>query len=208
MVGIPCLMKTTLSLLFGLLLGFGAHAQTPTHRHSFGVGFERVGLDAPDAIGNRCLLNYSRHFRHDRLVVGANLGYLSVSNKRYLANTNHYYVYGKRRERVSADVTLAFDLLKQARHALRLGAGPSLWYRQDELLDGGRYTVNVASGEVTDVQLKWRQEKALNYGFNVLVEYEYALTDQLLVSGKVKFADLNKAGQSAIYGVGIGYRLQ
>ncbi|WP_092678974.1 hypothetical protein [Hymenobacter arizonensis] len=200
-------MKTTLSLLFGLLLGFGAHAQTPTHRHSLGIGFERVGLDAPDAIGNRGLLNYSRHFRNDRLVVGANLGYLNVLNKRYLANTNHYYVYGKRRERISADVTLAFDFLKHARHALRLGAGPSLWYRQDELLDGGRYTVNVATGEVTDVQLKWRQEEALNYGFNVLVEYEYALTAQLLLSGKVKFVDLNKAGQSAIYGVGIGYRL-
>lgn len=201
-------MKTSLSLLFCLLLCFKTYAQTPAYRHSLGVGFERVGLDAPDAIGNRSLLNYSRHFRNDRLIVGANLGYLNVLNKRFLPNTNDYYVYGKRRERISADVTLAFDFLKHPRHALRLGAGPSLWYRQDQLIDDARYTVNLTTGEVTNVQVKWRQEKEFNFGFNVLIEYEYALTDQLLISGKVKFVDLNKAGQSSIYGAGIGYRLQ
>ena len=58
------------------------------------------------------------------------------------------------------------------------------------------------------MQVNWRQEREVKFGFNVLVEYKYALTDQLLLSGKVKFVDPNKAGQSAIYGAGIGYRLQ
>ena len=205
-------MKLLLPLSL-LTLGAGlkaqAQAQTAptTYRHSIGVGFERVGLDAPDAIGNRGLLNYSRHFRNDRLVLGANLGYLNALNAKYLPGTNDYYVYGKRRERISADLTLAFDFLKHARHALRLGAGPSLWYRQDELFDGGRYTVNFTTGEITNVQVRWRQEKEVNFGYNVLVEYEYAFTEQLLVSGKLKFFDSRTAGQSSIYGVGVGYRL-
>ena len=134
------------------------------------------------------------------------LGYLCALNKRFIAHD--YYVYGKRRERISADVTLAFDFLKQVRHALRLGAGPSVWYRQDQLLDETRYTIVLTTDEVSNVQVNWRQGREVNFGFNVLVEHEYALTDQLLLSGKVKFVDLNKAGQSAIYGAGIGYRLQ
>ena len=203
-------MKTKLPLVIScLLLARGAHAQTPAppvYRHSVGIGFERVGLDAPDAIGNRGLLNYSRHFRNDRLVVGANLGYVNAQNRRYLPGTNDFYVYGKRRERITADFTAAFDFLRHPRHAFRLGAGPSLWYRQDELFDGGRYTVNLTTGQATNVNVRWRQEKEWNFGYNVLVEYEYALTQQVLVSGKMKFFDSRKAGQSTIYGFGLGYR--
>lgn len=51
------IMKTKLPLVVScLLLSAGAHAQTPespTYKHSVGIGFERVGLDAPDDIGNR-----------------------------------------------------------------------------------------------------------------------------------------------------------
>lgn len=182
----------------------GAHAQAPTYRHSLGVGFERVGLDAPDAIGNRGLLHYARYLGNGRLVLGGDLGYVNVLNRRYLVND--FYVDGKRRERVTADVTLAFDFIKHARHALRLGAGPSLWYRQDELMNGAHFTLS-SSGEVSNVRVAWRQEKEVNYGFNTLLEYEYALTSQLLVSGKLKVVSVNNAGQSSIYGVGVGYRL-
>jgi len=204
-------MKTKLPLVFPcLLLAAGAHAQTPAppvYRHSVGVGFERVGLDMPDAIGNRGLLNYSRHFRNDRLVVGANLGYVNAQNRRYLPGTNDFYVYGKRRKRVTSDLTAAFDFIRHPRHAFRIGAGPSLWYRNDEPLRSLGYTLNLTTGEVTNVRTEWGSPiKEVNFGYNVLVEYEYALTQQVLVSGKLKFFDSRKAGQSTIYGFGLGYR--
>lgn len=202
-------MKRFLPLIaLGLLATSNAQAQAPTsYKHSVGVGFERVGLDGPDDIGNRYLVRYARHLRNDRVAVMVNLGYMSVLNSVNLPGTN-YYVEGKRRQRVTTDVTAAFDFIKHPRHAFRVGAGPSLWYREDEGFGGGKYTVNLLTGEVTNVQVKWQPVvKEINFGYNVLVEYEYALTDQLLVSGKLKFFDSRKAGQSTIYGVGLGYRL-
>lgn len=200
-------MKTSLQILFCLLLVFGAQAQTATYRHSIGVGFERVGLDLPDAVGERYLLRYARHLRNDRIALIGNLGYMSVANRVYLPGTTDYYVKGQRRQRVTTDITAAFDFVRHPRHAFRLGAGPSLWYRREELSNGIHYTVH-SDGSVTDVRADWRSEKAFDVGFNVLIEYEYALTDQFLLSGKVKFVDLSKAGQSSIYGGGIGYRLR
>jgi hypothetical protein len=97
--------------------------------------------------------------------------------------------------------------IRHPRHAFRLGIGPSLWYRQDALLDGVTYTVNVTTNEISNVRAEWRQIKEVNFGYNVLMEYEYAFTERLLVSGKLKFFDSRQAGQSSIYGVGLGYRL-
>jgi hypothetical protein len=186
----------------------GANAQSFVHQHSIGVGLERIGLDGPDDIGNRYLLRYARHFRNDRLVLVSNLGYVNALNRRYLQGAGDYYVTGKPRERFTADVTLAFDFIKHPRHAFRLGAGPSLWYRRDEPLGAVNYTVS-SGGEVTNVRAQWQPLiKELNYGFNVLVEYEYALTDRVLASASLKFVDLERAGPSSIYGLGLGYRLR
>ncbi len=201
-------MKTYLLLLVCLLLAFGVQAQLPTYRHTVSVGFERVGLDGPDAIGNRYLVRYARHLRNDRIALMANLGYMSVLNRVDLPGAANYYVEGKRRQRVTTDLTAAFDFIRHPRHAFRLGAGPSLWYRQEELSNGIHYTL-LSDGSVTNVRADWRPEKGFDFGFNVLIEYEYALTDHLLLSGKVKFVDLGDGGgQSSIYGGGIGYRLR
>jgi hypothetical protein len=201
-------MKLGLFLLGCLLLALGAQAQgqLAPYRYAFGVGLERVGMDAPDAVGNRYLLRYARYLHHDRLVVAANVGYMGVRNRVYLPGAADYYVEGKRRQRVTTDLTVAFDFMRHPRHALRLGAGPSLWYRQEELANSIYYALR-ADGSVTDVRAAWRAEKAFALGINALLEYEYALTDQFLVSGQVKFVDLGKGGQSAIYGGGLGYRL-
>lgn len=200
-------MKILLQSIILCLLVFEVRAQNPIYRHSLGVGFERVGLDGPDMTGSRYLVRYARHFHNDRILLISSFGYVNALNKRYLPGASDYYVIGKPRERLTADVTLAFDFIKHQRHAFRVGAGPSLWYRKDELLESLRWTQN-SNGTVSNVRAEWQPVlKQLNYGFNVLVEYEYALTNQLLVSGKLKFADIERAGPSSIYGVGLGYRL-
>lgn len=202
-------MKKLFPLPVFCLLVLKLQAQNPdypAHRHSLGIGFERVGLDGPDDIGNRYLLGYARHLLKDRVVVGANLGYMSVLNERFI--DGDVYVYGKRRKRVTSDITVAFDFIRHPRHAFRIGAGPSLWYRRDEPLGRVHYRIS-SGGQVTLVQVEWQPVvKEYNYGFNVLVEYEYALTERLLASAKLKFASLESAGQSSIYGVGLGYRLR
>ncbi len=195
-------MKILLIILLVAALGT---AQAQTYRNSVGIGGERVGLDAPDGIGNRYLVRYTRHLRQDRLALQGALGYVSVLNRRYLAND--YFIEGRRRERFTADVTLAFDFLKSPRQALRLGVGPSAWYRREDLLQSARYTLS-STGEVTNVRADWRSEQEVNWGYNLLLEYEYALTSQVVVSGNVKLVSVNApgAGFNSIYGLGAGYR--
>lgn len=179
-------------------------AQAQTYHHSVGIGVERVGLDAPDGIGNRYLAQYTRHLRQDRLTLQGALGYASVLNRRHLGNDD--YIYG-RRQRFTADVTLAFDFLKSPRQALRLGVGPSAWYRREDVLQSLRYSFG-PTGELINVQADWQQERKLELGYNLLLEYEYALTSHVVVSGNMKLIDVNEPGGgiSAIYGLGAGYR--
>lgn len=195
-------MKTLFTIVLVATLGA---AQAQTYRHSVGIGVERVGLDAPDNIGNRYLARYTRHLRQDRLVLQGAVGYVSVVNRRYLAN--NYFIDGRRRERFTADVTLAFDFLKSPRQALRLGIGPSAWYRREDLMVSARYTLS-STGEVTNIRANWRSEQQLNWGYNLLLEYEYALTRQVVVSGNVKLVSVDApgAGFNSIYGLGAGYR--
>ena len=181
-----------------------AHAQLPAYRHSVSLGFERVGLDGPDDIGNRYLGRYARHLFKDRLTVEAGLGYMSVLNRRYIVND--FFVDGKRRKRITSDLTFAFNFLRTPRHAFRLGAGPSLWYRKDQQFGGGTVTVS-SDGTVSNPRIKWFTEEQINYGFNVLIEYEYAFTQHFTLAPRVSFVSLERAGQSSIYGLNLGYRL-
>lgn len=197
-------MKTLFqAVILCTAIGSCAYGQSLTPKYTLGIGIERAGLDAPDVISNRYLVRGGQHFRADRLVLEASLGYLNALNRRFLVN--NFYVNGKRRERVTLDITGSFDFLKNPSHALRLGVGPSVWYKNEESLEAARFTLG-SDGSVTNVRVQWQPRKELNYGFNVLLEYEYALTSWLALSGKLKFASVSQAGLSSIYGVGVDYR--
>jgi hypothetical protein len=194
-------------LLSGLLLGSlitNAHAQTPL-RYSVGIGIERMGLDAPDGLGTRLLLGVGRHLMRDRLLVLASTGYGWADYQAYLG-VNDFYLTGKTRQRFTFDATAAFDLIRHPRHALRVGAGPSLWYRREELLDGARFTIT-SQNQIIIRETYWRPVSEFNYGFNALVEYELALTSRLLFRVNTKFVSLKQAGQNTLYGGGVAYRL-
>lgn len=192
------------SILSSLLLNISAYAQLPAYRQSVRLGFERVGLDGPDDIGNRYLGRYARHLFKDRLMIEVGLGYMNVLNRRYIVN--NFFVEGKRRKRLTSDLTFAFDFLRTPRHAFRVGAGPSLWYRKDQVLGSARVTVD-SNGTVSNPRTKWYMREQVNYGFNVLIEYEYAITQHVTLAPRVSFVSLERAGPSSIYGLNLGYRL-
>lgn len=183
-----------------------AHAQTP-FRYSIGVGVERMSLDSPDGLGTRYLLGVGRHLVHDRLLVLANAGYGWANYQAYLG-VNDFYLQGKSRQRFTLDATAAFDLVKHPRHALRVGAGPSLWYRREELLDNARFTI-ISQNQFVIREVSWRPVSDVVSGFNVLVEYELAVTSRLLLRINTKFFSLNRsASESTHYGGGLAYRLR
>ncbi len=102
-------------------------AQLVDSKNSVRIGVDYMSLDAPDDLGFRYLARYARHLTNDRVVLEGSLGYLNIQNRRLVAN--NFYFEGRPRQRVTADLTASFDFLRDTRQALRLGGGPSVWYR-------------------------------------------------------------------------------
>jgi hypothetical protein len=189
-------------LLGGLLLSGLLQAQTPIGRHSVRLGVDLTSLDAPDAVSPRYVGRLARHFGNDRIVIGAEVGYLYVtsSNQPF----NEFDPGPNRRERFTADATVLFDLLRHPRHALRLGTGLSAWYRRDNTYQGARalFTSAGLQGVVIDRQ----QHHGLNTGWHVATEYEWLFDPSWGVDVRLRVANLNDAGVSYILGTGINYR--
>lgn len=189
-------------LLGGLLLSGLLQAQTPVGRNSVRLGVDLTSLDAPDAISPRYVGRLARHFRDDRIVVAVEAGYLYVtsSNQPF----NEIDPGPNRRERFTTDATILFDLLRHPRHALRLGAGLSAWYRRDNTYLGARalFTQTSLQGIAIDRQ----QRHGLNRGWHVATEYEWLLDPRWGVDVRLRVANLGAASVSSMLGAGISYR--
>ncbi|WP_139361705.1 DUF481 domain-containing protein [Spirosoma sp. 209] len=178
-------------------------AQVINYKNSIRVGTDYMSLDAPDDLGFRYVARYARHLANDRFVLEGSLGYLSIENRRLVFN--NFYFTGRPRQRVTADLTVSFDFLRTARHALRLGGGPSVWYRKDDRLREARSVVN-QSGQVTGVTILSEKADEANLGYHVAAEYDYAISPRITLAGRVGMANLSKAGISSAAGVNVGYR--
>ena len=162
-----------------------------------------MSLDAPDDLGYRARVSYARHVGNDRLVFGVSLGYMKIQNWEHIANG--YSIEGRPRERVTADITVSFDFLKNQCHALRVGVGPSLWYRKDDRLRSANYLI-LENGMLTDVKTQWKKFDELNVGYNLLAEYEYLITPEISLAGRFGVANLKRSGISSILGLEVGYQ--
>lgn len=180
-----------------------ANAQVAPYKNTVGVGVAYMSLDGPDDLGLQYVARYTRHIANDRIVLAGSLGYLFVKNRRLIIN--NVYDEGRPRERLTADFTVSFDFLRNNRHALRLGAGPSIWYRKDDFLQSAQFTVQ-QNGTITDVTTVRNRIDETNFGYHIRGEYEYALAPRTTLGGSVGFANLNRAGFSSIAGLTIGHR--
>lgn len=197
-------MKSFCLLVSLFLAGFSlAHAQVTHYRNSLRIGADYMSLDAPDDLGYRYMARYGRHFGKDRLVLEGSLGYLSTPNRHLLAQ--QVYLTGLPRKRITADLTIAFDLLGSSHHALRLGGGPSLWYRSDDALRSASYIVH-QDGSLTDISVVRSKINEVNLGYHLIGEYEYALDNNVTLGARVGIASFTKAGMSSLAGINIGYR--
>lgn len=188
--------------LYLICLSF-SKAQVVPYKNTVGVGVDYMSLDGPDDLGLRYVARYARHIANDRIVLEGSLGYLSVKNRQLLVN--NFYDEGRPRERLTADFTVSFDFLRSSRHALRLGAGPSIWYRKDDLLRSAQFSVQ-PNGTITDVTTVRNRIDETNFGYHIRAEYEYAFAPRTTLAGRVGIATLNRAGISSIAGLTLGYR--
>lgn len=189
-------------LLVGLMGATLLNAQVPKNRNSVRLGVDLTSLDAPDAVTPRYVGRLARHFGNDRFVVAAEAGYLTKTTSNY--PFNEIDPGPNRRERFTTDATLFFDLLPHPRHALRLGAGVSAWYRRDDIYLGATALFTPAGLQGIAIDRQKRHE--LNLGGHVAVEYEWLFNPRWSADVRFRLADLSKAGVSSMLGAGINYR--
>lgn len=193
-------MKPYYVLLLSLLLANPLFAQKQIHtdRVSIRAGVDLTSLDAPDDVAPRYVGRLAYHFAQDRIVAAAELGYLKHSSPNLPFNDadpgpNH-------RQRLTADLTVFYDLIGHPRHALRIGAGLSGWGRSDDLFRGARMN----DGRVIVVERQ--QTTALNFGSHLATEYEWLFTQYWAVDVRLRMANLRGAGISSSLGLGISCR--
>lgn len=178
-------------------------ANAQTYRNSVRIGVDYMSVDAPDALGFRSSLRLARNFVNDRFVLAATAGYFS---KQYHKNVlNDFSINGDKRERFTADLTLLVNLLKNNRHALRVGVGPSTWFRRDKILVQSGFSASPTSSVIPAGFIQYDEIYSLNIGWHVTGEYAYLITPNLSVDGRFILANLQQAGISSLAGIGLGY---
>lgn len=195
--------KFCLTAVLCLLFCSFATAQAIDYKNSIRVGIDYMSLDAPDDLGIRYVARYARHLANDRIVLEGSFGYLCIENRRLVFN--NFYFTGRPRQRVTADLTVSFDFLRDARHALRLGGGPSVWYRKDDRLREARSIVD-QNGQITGVTILNEKVDEANFGYHLAAEYEYIIGARTTLAARVGMANLARAGISSIVGINVGYR--
>lgn len=188
-------------LLAGLLWAAPLSAQVSQHRNSVRLGIDLTSLDAPDAVGPRYVGRLARHFGNDRLVVAAEVGYMAKTTANFLFN--EVDPGPNERERFTGDATVLFDVLPHPRHALRLGAGLSAWYRREDVYRGATLVSTPSGGQAIAIDRQKRHE--LNMGGHFAMEYEWLFNPRWSADGRFRLADLSKAGIISMAGVGISH---
>ncbi|TAE32881.1 MAG: hypothetical protein EAZ91_03160 [Cytophagales bacterium] len=185
-------------LLFALLIFTNASlAQTVRLKNSIQFGVDYMSLDAPDDLGLRPTVRYARHVANDRIVLASTVGYMKVENR------NDYIDRILRpRERTTFDLTIFFDLIKSPLFAARIGGGPSLWHRRDQNVTSVIWGFNPSAPPLVFIETI----DELNVGHHFTGELEFSLFRQLAVNARFSLANLGRAGQSSVAGVGLGYK--
>lgn len=193
-----------LSSLFLWGICFPIQAQTPVvssfPKNSIRLGVDHLSLDAPDGTARRVMVRYNRHFTQ-RWTLEGGLGYLSAH---HTLQALLFSMEGKRRERVMAEATIFFDVLKHPNHAFRLGGGPAFWYRNEELLGNVHYRV-LDNTHILYYLAEINQVKGHSLGYQLAADYEYRIPEvNVSLGARFTFANLDTA-ISSMLGLTAGY---
>lgn len=191
-------------LLSCLLLAVGAVAQVPYLRakNALQLGPDYLGIDPANGLKYRYAFEYRRYVARDRVSLGATLGFLHSQRETVLV-PDYVSVGANTRRRVTVDLTATYNFLRSVHHNLRLGVGPSVWYRHDDLF-AKVDPYPIPTGEEPTVTR--RQTKAWNVGAHGLIEYSYALALDTQVSLHTGVAVVGPSGVAPVFGLRAGYR--
>ncbi len=182
-----------------ILLVLTASSEVVAQRQTsdrIGLGVSYAALDAPDNLVFLPKLSYQHQFQK-RLFVSADMGYLS-----YKGWDNSFQQVPESRKRFTLDLAAKFSVLTFGESHLRIGAGPSLWRIDDEVMKELFYE----NGQVTSYKLLERHY--WDVGANMGLELDIHLSKRLSMMGNFQLVKLSKWDLSPQLGVNTFYRIR
>lgn len=187
-----------------LLAGLHGYPQRPyvPAKNAVLLGADFIGIDPDNGLKFRYAFDYRRYFSQDRLSLGLSVGFLNSQRTTVLV-PDFVRVGSNTRQRVTVDLTASYDLFHSVHHSLRIGGGPSVWYRSDDLfVKVDPYPVPTG----TEPLVERRQIEGWNIGGHTTLEYSYALSLNTQVSLHTGLALVGPSGFAGIFGLRAGYR--
>ena len=190
--------------LFFLLscYSFVVKSQTIPQKNTIRIGASSVVLDAPDALGARYEIHYTRLLGFSRIKFEAKVGVLKTE---YYETIHPTFLNSRKRK--SLDLVINYNVLKSYRHAIYPGFGFSIWHRKDMLLSQVQYETN-SNGTVYVSSFTTRGFDEVNIGPYFSLQYEYRILPSLSISIQSGLNSLGKAGWNSNLGLSLGYHFQ
>lgn len=196
--------KIFLTTGFCLALYSFTAAQVVTYKNSIRIGADIMSRGGTDDLVP--VIRYGRHLANDRIVLAGSLGYHKRENTLFASALGYDASYGARpSQRFMVDVTASFDLISSPRHAFRLGGGPSVWFRKNEVATGTTPAYSNGGGLI-GIDITRDRTEEINPGYNLAAEYEYTFGSRVTLGVRATRVDISKVGVSSGAGFNIGYR--
>lgn len=188
------------TVAIALLTGFSTFlfAQQKTN---IGLGVSYLALDAPDDMVWMPRLTYEQYIK-PRLSVNISGGYIDLKKNYYFIPFNNLILeIPQSRKRIAIDATAKFSFLKLGRHQARIGAGPSLWHRDDVL-------VNRVSFQGTNYDYDLKRTNNWRVGANISLDYKVNITPRSSLMAHIQFVPLTLQGLNPNIGLTYFYDLR
>lgn len=206
-------------LLLSFLLCFIVHwskAQIAAYKSSVQFHVEALYVKADQRLKSpipKYSLVYTKRLLTSRWIAEAGISYTSRYAKMQFAPFPYFFP-GDRSQLVTLDLTAMYNLLKSDRHALRFGAGPSLWYIRNSLVSNLSGITDGSGQQLTDVSFTRTHNRSFDLAIALRGSYEYSLSHRLMMGIRASaggnvlkgnpFSSL-VGGQSTV-GLSAGYR--
>jgi hypothetical protein len=191
-------MKKIFFLAITGLLYTNSFAQKNTNK--IGIGINYMSLDMPDDVVWMPRLNYEYQFGK-RLFVSTQIGGVN-----YKGRDDNFNVIAEHRRRFTSDLTAKFVILKYKNNYLKIGIGPSLWHRNDDVVSRVKIKADAPDFIPEIVSYDMINNKGWNLGYNINTELDINISTKISIIGSFGVANLGKSGFSSILGSNVYYK--
>lgn len=181
-----------LLFLIGIYSVISSKLVAQNHQNRIGFGIDYIALDLPDDLTFSPHLDYERKCT-DIFFLSGKFGFIHYNDKDTFTQTIPEY-----RNRIMFDIEGKVALLKLRGNYLKFGAGPCVWYRNDDLV---RRVSFMLDNQATIINYEKETIKEVNSGIKLGAELDIHVLKNISLVGKIGFAHFKNAGTNSIAGL-------